>query len=51
MIGRVRKKPSSHLMLVRQQDDESLKNYIIRFNQAKLSVESPTDEMVYASLY
>jgi hypothetical protein len=39
------------LLSLRQHDDESLKDFIMRFNQAKLSVESPTDEMVYASLY
>jgi chlorite dismutase len=39
------------LLSLRQHDDESLKDFIMRFNQAKLSVESPTDQMVYASLY
>jgi hypothetical protein len=51
MVGCVQKKPSGHLMLLCQQDDESLKDLIMRFNQAKLSVVSPIDEMVYASLY
>jgi hypothetical protein len=46
LVRRVRKKPSSNLMLLHQQDDESLKDFIIRFNQAKLSMESPKDEMV-----
>jgi hypothetical protein len=51
LVGRVRKKPSGHLMSMRQRDDESLRDYIMRFNQAKLSTENPMDEMVYTSLY
>jgi hypothetical protein len=38
-------------MLMRQQDDESLRDYIMRFNQAKPSVETATYEIVYAALY
>jgi len=38
-------------MSMRQRDDQSLRDYIMKFNQAKLYVESPTDEMVYASLH
>jgi hypothetical protein len=51
MAGRIRKKPSSHLLTLRQHDDESLKDFIMRFNQVKLYVDSPTDEIVYFSLY
>lgn len=38
-------------MSLRQQDDESLKDFVMRFNQAKLFAESPANEMVYVSLY
>jgi len=38
-------------MAMRQKGDESLKDYMIRFNQAKLTVDNPTEEMVYAVLY
>jgi hypothetical protein len=38
-------------MAMRQKGDESLKDYMIRFNQAKLTVDNPTEEMVYADLY
>jgi hypothetical protein len=51
MVGRTCKKPSGHLMPLRQQDDESLKDFVMRFNQEKLFAESPTDEMVYVALY
>jgi hypothetical protein len=46
-----RKKPSGQLMAMRQKGDESLKDYMIRFNQAKLTVDNPTEEMVYAAFY
>jgi hypothetical protein len=51
LVGCKRKKPSSQLMAMRQKGDESLKDYVIRFNQAKLMVDNPTEEMVYAALY
>jgi hypothetical protein len=38
-------------MAMRQKGDESLKDYVTRFNQAKLMVDNPTEEMVYAALY
>ncbi|XP_062164913.1 uncharacterized protein LOC133871486 [Alnus glutinosa] len=38
-------------MAMRQKGDESLKDYVIWFNQAKLMVDNPTKEMVYAALY
>jgi hypothetical protein len=38
-------------MAMRQKEGESLKDYVFRFNQAKLTVDSPTEEMVYAALY
>jgi hypothetical protein len=38
-------------MAMRQKEDESLKDYVVRFNQAKLTVDNPTEKMVYATLY
>ncbi|XP_062145300.1 uncharacterized protein LOC133852550 [Alnus glutinosa] len=38
-------------MAMRQKEDESLKDYVVRFNQAKLTVDNPTKKMVYAALY
>ncbi|XP_062162024.1 uncharacterized protein LOC133869068 [Alnus glutinosa] len=46
-----RKKPFGQLMAMRQKGDESLKDYVIQFNQAKLMVDNLTEEMVYAALY
>jgi hypothetical protein len=51
LAGCKRKKPSGQLMAMRQKEGESLKDYVVRFNQAKLTVDSPTEEMVYAALY
>jgi hypothetical protein len=51
LAGCKRKKPSGQLMAMRQKEGETLKDYVVRFNQAKLTVDSPTEEMVYAALY
>jgi hypothetical protein len=51
LVGYKRKKPSGQLMAMRQKEGESLKDYVVQFNQAKLTVDSPTEEMVYAALY
>lgn len=51
LVKRIQKKSTGHLMSMCQQDDESLRDYIIRFNQAKSSIEATTDEMVYVALY
>lgn len=41
LATRVRKKPSRHLLTLRQRDDESLKEFIVRFNLEKMDVENP----------
>lgn len=51
MVGCKRKKPSSQLMAVRQKEGEALMDYVVRFNQAKLTVDNLMEEMVYAALY
>jgi hypothetical protein len=38
-------------MAVRQKEGESLKDYVVRFNQARLTMDNPIEEMVYAALY
>jgi hypothetical protein len=38
-------------MAMGQKEGESLKDYVVRFNQAKLTVDSPTEEMAYTALY
>jgi hypothetical protein len=49
--GRKRKKSSGHLLTLVQGKDESLKSYIMRFNQEKLSLDNVTDEMAFAALF
>jgi hypothetical protein len=38
-------------MALRQKEGESLKDYVVRFNQARLIVDNLTEEIVYAALY
>jgi hypothetical protein len=38
-------------MAMRQKEGESLKDYVVRFNQARLTVDNSTKEMVYAAFY
>lgn len=51
LAGRIRKKPYNNLLTLGQHDNESLKDFIMRFNQVKLSVDNHINKMVYASLY
>jgi hypothetical protein len=51
LVGCKRKKPFGQLMALRQKEGESLKDYVICFNQARLMVDNPTKETVYATLY
>jgi hypothetical protein len=37
-------------MAMRQKEGESLKDYVVWFNQAILTVDNPTEEMVYVAL-
>jgi hypothetical protein len=43
MAGIVRRKPAGTLMSVQQGRDESFKEFLQRFNQARLTTESPTE--------
>jgi hypothetical protein len=51
MAGVVRKKPAGTLMSIQQGRDESLKEFLQRFNQARLTTESLTEEFVHSALY
>jgi hypothetical protein len=51
MAGIVRKKPDGTLMSLQQGRDESLKELLQRFNQPRLTTESPTEELVHSALY
>ncbi|XP_062165055.1 uncharacterized protein LOC133871643 [Alnus glutinosa] len=51
MTGRVRRKPSGSLMSLHQGPEKSLKDFFIRFNQARLDAESATDDFIYGALF
>jgi hypothetical protein len=51
MAGIVRKKPGGSLMSLHQGCDESLKDFLLRFNQERLTTENPTEEFVHSALF
>jgi len=51
MAGRVRRKPFGSLMSLHQGPKESLKDFFMRFNQARLEVETETDDFIYRALF
>jgi len=51
MAGRVRRKPSGSLMSLHQGLEESLRNFFLRFNQARLEAETATDDFIYGALF
>jgi hypothetical protein len=51
MAGRVRRKPSGSLMSLHQGPEESLRNFFLRFNQARLEAETATDDFIYGALF
>lgn len=46
MAGRVRRKPYGFLMSLHQGPEESLKDFFMRFNQARLEAETATDDFI-----
>jgi hypothetical protein len=50
LVVRKRKKSPSYLLSLTWGKNESLKDYMIRFNRAKLGEEKPKEEMVMAAL-
>lgn len=49
--ARTRKKSFGYLLTLQQRSDETLKDFVARFNTEKMIVEDPIDDMVYAALY
>jgi hypothetical protein len=47
----VRRKPARTLMSIQQGHNESLKDFLQRFNQERLTTENPTEEFVHSALY
>jgi hypothetical protein len=43
--------PRGYLLSVRQGPNESLKNYLWRFNQEKLDTESTLDDFIYGAIF
>ncbi|XP_059461355.1 uncharacterized protein LOC132190396 [Corylus avellana] len=48
---RTRKRPWVYLLAIKQRHDETLKEFIARFNLEKMAVEIPTNDTVFAALY
>jgi hypothetical protein len=51
LAGRIRKNPAGSLMSLHQGSDESLKDYLQRFNQEKVSIEATSEDFIYGALY
>jgi hypothetical protein len=51
MAGRVRRKPSGSLMSLHQGPEESIRDFFMRFNQARLEAEAATDDFIYGALF
>jgi hypothetical protein len=49
--GRIRRKPRGYLLSVRQGPNESLKDYLWRFNQEKLETKSAPDDFIYGAIF
>jgi hypothetical protein len=49
--GRARRKPRGYLLSVQQGPNESLKDYLWRFNQEKLDTESAPDDFIYGAIF
>jgi hypothetical protein len=48
---RTQKKPLGYLIILHQHSNETLKEFMAWFNQEKIMVENPTDDMVFAAIY
>jgi hypothetical protein len=51
MAGIVKKKHVGSLMSLHQGPDESLKDFLMRFNQEKIATKNLTEEFVYCALF
>lgn len=48
---RTKKKPSGYLLSLHQWSNESLKEFMARFNREKATVEDPIEDMIFAAIY
>jgi hypothetical protein len=51
MAGIVRKKPAQQLMTIRQGPQESLRSYLLRFNQKRLAAENQSEQFIHCAIY
>jgi hypothetical protein len=51
MAGVVQKKPAQQLMTIKQGPRESLRSYLLRFNQERLAVESQSEQFIHCAIY
>jgi hypothetical protein len=51
MAGVVRKKPAQQLMTIKQGPQESLKSYLLRFNQERLAAETQNEQFIHCAIY
>jgi hypothetical protein len=51
MAERVRRKPSGSLMSLHQGPEESLRDFFMIFNKARLETETATDDFIYGALF
>jgi hypothetical protein len=45
------KKPSGYLLTLHQHSNETFKEFMALFNREKMTVEDPTEDMVFAAIY
>ncbi|XP_062171004.1 uncharacterized protein LOC133876775 [Alnus glutinosa] len=51
MAGVVRKKPAQQLMTIKQGPQESLRSYLLRFNQERLAAETQNEQFIHCAIY
>jgi hypothetical protein len=51
MVGIVRKKPAQQLMSIKQVPQESLRSYLLHFNQERLAAESQNEQFIHCATY
>jgi hypothetical protein len=51
VAGIVRKKPAQQLMTIRQGPQESLRSYLLRFNQKRLAAENQSEQFIHCAIY
>jgi hypothetical protein len=51
MAGVVRNKPAQQLMTIKQGPQESLRSYLLRFNQERLATETQNEQFIHCAVY